>query len=98
MNREGQQHAAGFLSVSSDNILLYRYTFWVLDRYIILSFDMYHVSIVHRHARTLLSDDEIVASVTRRDLQFEQTYLTICFMLLFCFVVVLFCFYFCLFV
>ena len=88
----------GHLSVSSDNILLYRYAFWVLDRYIILSFDMYHVSIVHMYVRRLLSDDESVVSVTRREQQLEQTCLTICFLLLFCFVVDLFCFYLCLFV
>ena len=45
-------------------MLLYRYVFWVLDRYIILSCDIYHVSIVHMHVRTLMSDDEIVVSVT----------------------------------
>ena len=72
--------------------------FWVLGRYIILSFDMYHGSIVYMHERTLLSDYESVVSVTRREQQLEQTYLTICFLLLFCFVVVLFCFYFSLFV
>ena len=50
------------------------------------------------HERTLLSDDESVVSVTRREQQLEQTYLTICFLLLLCFDVVLFWFYFCLFV
>ena len=50
---------------------------------------MYHVFIVYMHERTLLSDDESVVSVTRREQQLEQTYLTICF---WCFV--LFWFYF----
>ena len=94
---ERQYHNAGYLSISSDNILLYRYVFWVLDHYIILSFDLYHVSIMHMHVRTLLSDDGSVVSVTRKEQQLEQTCLTICF-----FVVVLFCygflFLFCLFV
>jgi hypothetical protein len=78
--------------------LLCRYASWVLDRYIILSFDLYHVSILHLHVRTLLSDDESVVSVTRWEQQLEQTCLTICFFLLFYFVVVLLSFYFCLFV
>ena len=90
INGEGQWYAAGHLSVSSNNILLYRYAFWVLDRYIILSFDMYHVFIVHMYVRRLLSDDESVVSVTRREQQLEKTCLTICFLLLFCFVVNLF--------
>ena len=77
---------------------MYRYVFWVLHRYIILSFDLYHGSIVHMHLRTLLSDDESVLSVTRREQKLEQTCLTICFLLLFCFVVVLFCFDLCFFV
>ena len=77
---------------------MYRYAFWVLDHYIILSFDLYHVSIVHMHVCALLSDDESVVSVTRKEQQLEQTCLTICFLLLFCFVMVLFCFYFCFFV
>ena len=51
----------------------------VLDHYIILSFDLYHVSIVHMLVRTLLSDDESVVSVTRKEQQLEQTCLTICF-------------------
>ena len=83
--------------MSSDNIILYRYVFLVLDRYIILSFDLYHVSIVHMDVRTLLSDDESVVSVTRWEQQLEQTCLTIYFLLLFCFVVVLFCFHLCFF-
>jgi hypothetical protein len=84
----------GHLSVSSDNILLYRYAFWVLDRYIIHSFDMYHVSIVHMYVRRLLLDDESVVSVTPREQQLEQTCLTICFLLLFCcgFILLLFVF------
>jgi hypothetical protein len=49
------------------------------------------------HERTLLSDDESVVSVARREQQLEQTYLTNCFLLL-CFILVLFWFYFCLFV
>ena len=77
---------------------MYKYVFWILDRYITLSFYMYHVSIVYMHERTLLSNDESVFSVTRREQQLEQTYMTICFLLLVRFVVVLFCFYFCLFV
>ena len=87
-----------WISQYFDNILLYRYAFWVLDHYIILLFDLYHVYIVHMHVRALLSDDESVVSVTRKEQQLEQTCLTICFMLLFCFVMVLFCFYLCLFV
>ena len=67
------------------------YVFWVLDRYITLSFDLYRVSIVHMHVRTLLSDDESVVSVTRKEQQLEQTCLTISF-LLHCFVMVLFLF------
>jgi hypothetical protein len=78
--------------------LLCRYASWVLDRYIILSFDLYHVSILHLHVRTLLSDDESVVSVTRWEQQLEQICLTICFFLLFHFVVVLLSFYCCLFV
>ena len=58
---------------------MYRYAFWVLDHYILLSFDLYHVSIVHMHVRALLSDDESVVSVTRKEQQLEQTCLTICF-------------------
>ena len=54
---------------------------------IFISFDLYHVSIVHMHVRTLLSDDGSVVSVTRKEQQLEQTCLTICL-----FVVVLFCY------
>ena len=73
---------------------MYSYVLWVLDHYIILSFDLCHVSIVHMHVRALLSDDESVVLVTRKEQQLEQTCLTICFLLLFCFVMVLFAFIF----
>ena len=81
-------------------MLLYIYVFWVLYRYIILSFDMYHGSIMHMHVRTLLSDDAIVVSVNTMGATIGANlhYHLIFVVVLICFVVVLFCFYFCLFV
>jgi hypothetical protein len=39
INGEGQYYAAGYFSVSSDNIILYRYVCCVLYRYIMLLLD-----------------------------------------------------------
>ena len=63
INREGQYYAAGYLSVYSDNIILYRYVLMEKDNNMLLdilvflltiSFDVYHASIIHMHVRILL--------------------------------------------